>query len=199
MIALMTVLEILAVVFGLLSVYFTVKQKIWCWPTGLIMVGIYIYIFFNVKLYSDMMENVLYVFLQIYGWYFWVYGNKNKKNTVPVTRLKATGIVFWSMIIVAGTAILGFIMATKTDASLPYLDALTTVMSLTAQIIMSQKKLENWVLWITVDVLALFIYSYKGLYLTTGLYAVFLILAISGFIEWRKSMKKSLINKNGKC
>ncbi|MFA5888461.1 MAG: nicotinamide riboside transporter PnuC [Candidatus Nanoarchaeia archaeon] len=188
MIELMTIIEMAAVILGLLSVYFTVKQNIWCWPTGLAMVVLYIYIFANAKLYSDMIENVIYIGLQAYGWYHWVYGGR-KKNQLPVSRLNAKGIILWSAVIIIGTAIVGYFMSNYTDASLAYPDAFTTVMSLVAQWLMSRKILENWVLWITVDVLALGIYSIKHLYMTTGLYALFLILATMGLIEWYKSMK----------
>ena len=186
----MTVLEICAVILGLASVYLTTKENIWCWPTGLAMVVLYIIIFANVRLYSDMLENFIYIFLQIYGWWYWVYGNKKKKAAVPVTRLKPRGIAFWLIVIAIGTAGLSYIMATYTDAAIPFWDALTTVMSLTAQWLMGKKLIENWVLWVSVDVMALFIYSFKGLYMTTGLYALFLCLATSGLIKWRKSMIK---------
>lgn len=195
MIELMTIIEMAAVILGLLSVYFTVKQNIWCWPTGLAMVVLYIYIFANAKLYSDMIENAIYVGLQIYGWYYWVYGGR-KKNELPVSRLNAKGIILWSAVIIIGTAIVGYFMSNYTDASLAYPDAFTTVMSLTAQWLMSRKIWENWVLWITVDVLALGIYSIKHLYMTTGLYALFLILATMGLIAWYKSMKKEKKTKS---
>jgi nicotinamide mononucleotide transporter len=153
------------------------------------MVVLYIYIFANAKLYSDMIENAIYIGLQAYGWYHWVYGGR-KKNQLPVSRLNAKGIILWSAVIIIGTAIVGYFMSNYTDASLAYPDAFTTVMSLVAQWLMSRKILENWVLWITVDVLVLGIYSVKHLYMTTGLYALFLILATMGLIAWYKSMKK---------
>ncbi|MDD5192551.1 MAG: nicotinamide riboside transporter PnuC [Candidatus Nanoarchaeia archaeon] len=194
MLELMTILELAAVILGVLSVYFTTKQNIWCWPTGIAMTILYVIIFLNVKLYSDTLENFIYIFMQIYGWYYWVYGNKKKKDSVPVKRLKIMGIIFWSLEIIVVTMLLGYVMANYTGASLPYWDSLTTVMSLTAQWLMGRKILENWVLWISVDVMALFIYSYKGLYMTTGLYAVFLVLATSGLIKWYRSYK----TQNGK-
>jgi nicotinamide mononucleotide transporter len=184
-----TIVEFVAMFFGVLSVYLTVKQKIWCWPTGIVMVILYMMIFYNVKLYSDMLENFIYIFMQIYGWWFWVVGGK-VKDTVPVRTLGLKGRLFWLGVIGVGTAVLGGIMA-RTDAALPYLDALTTVMSLVAQWLMGRKLLENWVLWIAVDVLALGIYGFKGLYFTTGLYALFLILATKGFIEWKRAKQKA--------
>ncbi len=189
MIDLMTALEIAGVILGILSLYFTARQNIWCWPTGLAMVAVYIIIFANAKLYSDMLENIIYIFMQAYGWYYWVFGGK-KKNDLPVSRLNWQGLLLWSGVIIIGTTGLGFFMAHFTNADVPYLDAMTTVMSLTAQWFLSKKIWESWILWVTVDIMALFIYSFKGLYMTTGLYAVFLGLAIMGLIEWYKSMKK---------
>ena len=191
MIEIGTLIEILAVILGLASVYLTVKQNIWCWPTGLAMVALYVYIFYNVKLYSDMVENIIYIGMQIYGWYFWVYGPK-KKDVVPVRRLRTKGIIFWGLIIIIGSFGLGYFMSNFTDASYPYADAITTVMSLVAQWFLGRKILESWVLWISVDVISTTIYLLKGLYFTTGLYAIFLILAIRGFIEWNESRKKVL-------
>ncbi|MFH0869048.1 MAG: nicotinamide riboside transporter PnuC [archaeon] len=185
----MTVIEIAAVILGIASVYLTTKQNIWCWPTGLAMVALYVYIFYTARLYSDSIENFIYIPMQIYGWWFWVYGNKKKKDDVPVRSLKTQGILFWAAVIAAGTLAIGYYMSTYTNASFPYWDALTTVMSLTAQWLMGRKILENWVLWISVDVMALAIYGLKGLYFTTGLYGLFLILAISGLLKWKNSMQ----------
>lgn len=190
MVELMTAVEFIAVALGVTSVYLTTKQKMWCWPTGILMTALYVFIFFKAKLYSDMIENFIYIPMQIYGWWFWLYGNRKVKDAVPVRTLSNKHRLFWISEIAIVSLMLGFLMATYTDAALPYWDALTTVMSLTAQWLMGRKILENWVLWITVDVMALFIYSFKGLYMTTGLYALFLMLAISGGIKWYKSMKK---------
>lgn len=181
-------LEPIAVVLGILSVYLTVKQNLWCWPTGIAMTILYVIIFFNAKLYSDTFENAVYIVLQIYGWYFWVYGGK-KKNELQVTRLSNKKRKHWMLGIIIISVIAGYLIDNYTDAELAYADALTTVMSLSAQWLMSKKKIENWFLWINVDVMALFIYTIKGLYMTTGLYAVFLWLAVAGLLSWKKSKK----------
>lgn len=184
----MSPFEIAATLFGLVSVYLTVKENVLCWPTGIIMVILYVFVFYDAKLYSDVMLQVIYVFMQAYGWYFWVYGGI-KEEKVHVTTLKARERIMSLFAVIIGAAAWGYLMYTYTDASLPYTDSLIVVMSLIAQWFLAKKVLESWVLWIAVDVLALYVYSVKGLYLTTGLYAVFLILAIKGLIEWRKSFK----------
>jgi nicotinamide mononucleotide transporter len=189
MIDFFVILEFAAVIFGLLSVYLTTKENLWCWPTGIIMVVLYVIVFFHAKLYSDVIENAIYIPLQIFGWWAWIYGGK-KKDDLCVTRLSPVWIVFWIVEIIVVSYLVGYFMANFTDAVVPYLDAFTTVLSLTAQIIMSYKKIENWIMWIIVDILAVYIYSIQGLFMTTGLYILFLILAISGLLSWLKSMKK---------
>lgn len=184
----MSTIEIFATIFGLASVYFTVKENIWCWPTGLIMVILYIFIFFDARLYSDMGLQIIYVFLQIYGWYNWVYGGE-KKDNLSVIRLKQKQIIMWLAVIILGTAGLGYVMNTYTNASFPYPDSFITVTSLVAQWFLAKKILESWVLWIIVDVIAIAVYMLKDLRLTSGLYVIFLILAITGLRQWHKSHK----------
>jgi nicotinamide mononucleotide transporter len=183
----MTLIEAVAVIFGLTCVWLTIKQNIWCWPTGLVQVSLYIAIFYDAKLYSDLILHVIYVVLQLYGWYHWLYGGKNH-STLKVTRLQPMIFGVWGVICIGGTLILGGFMHHYTDAAVPYPDAFTTITSLIAQWLMARKKLESWWFWIAVDVVAINIYLYKHLFLTTGLYSVFLILAITGFFAWRKSL-----------
>jgi len=182
----MSLVEIVATAFGLLCVWLTVRQNIWCWPTGLVMVTLYIYIFYGVRLYSDMGLQVIYVFLQIYGWVHWARGGTKEKK-LPVTRISRTEALFWVVTAAAAVAALGWVMKHKAGAALPYWDAVTTVLSLVAQYLMARKLLESWLVWITVDVLSIGIYNVKGLHLTAGLYAVFLGLATAGFFAWRRS------------
>jgi len=184
-------LEITAVVFGLLSVIFTIRQNIWCWATGLVNVLLYILIFYRAALYSDVVLQVIYVPLQLYGWYHWVYGNRNGANPdLPVTRLTSFAACIWTAVAANLIAIDGYIMHRFFNAALPYWDAAIAVLSLIAQYLLARKVLENWMIWIAVDILALGVYTAKGLYLTTGLYGVFLVLATLGLIAWIQSLNK---------
>lgn len=183
----MDIIEIIAVIAGLICVYLVIRQSIWCWPAGLIQVSLYIYIFYEVKLYSDVILHIIYVLLNIYGWYHWLYGGK-ARDSLPVTDQTTKTNTLWLIFIAIGTVLWGWIMATNTDASLPYPDAFTTVASLSAQWLMARKRLESWVLWIVVDIVATIVYYMKGLYLTSGLYLVFLGMATAGLFAWRKSM-----------
>ncbi|MBN1911163.1 MAG: nicotinamide mononucleotide transporter [Pirellulales bacterium] len=180
-------IEATAVFFGLLCVWLTVRQNILCWPTGLVQVVLYLVIFYRVKLYSDLILHVIYVVLQVYGWYHWLHGGKDRNN-LPVSRLGKTATLVWSVIGISGTVVWGYTMASLTDAAIPYGDAFTTVTSLIAQWLMARKRLESWLFWIAVDVIAIGIYFQKDLLLTSGLYTVFLVLATLGYITWRKSL-----------
>jgi nicotinamide mononucleotide transporter len=183
----MTTIEILAVFFGFVCVWLTLRQNIWCWPTGLVQVVLFIYIFHEVKLYSDLILHVIYVGMQLYGWYFWLHGGRDS-GVARVSRLARASRQLWLLSVLAGSLLWGYLMARYTDASLPYGDAFTTVASLAAQWLLARKKLESWLLWISVDVVAIGIYWSKGLLLTSGLYMAFLLLAILGFFAWRRSL-----------
>ncbi|AFZ55668.1 nicotinamide mononucleotide transporter [Anabaena cylindrica FACHB-243] len=185
----MTYIEIIAAIFGLVSVWLTVKENIWCWPTGLVMVFLYIFVFYEARLYSDAILQVIYIFLQIYGWYAWLHGG-NDDSPLAVTRISNQGKLIWSGVAVVGTFGLGYIMHNYTDAALPYPDASITILSLIAQWLMAKKILECWIIWIMVDLIAVGVYAVKHLYPTTGLYTVFLVLAVLGYKEWKRAYKK---------
>lgn len=180
-------IEAIATVFGVIAVWLVVRRNIWCWPAGLIQVTLYVWIFFEAKLYSDMILHVIYIFLQIYGWHHWLRGGKDR-HELPVTTITAP-IWSWILLTAGGTVAWGYLMERYTDAAVPYADAFTTVASLAAQWLTARKKLESWIFWIVVDVVAVGVYWYKELYLTTGLYIVFLVLATMGYFEWRKAMR----------
>lgn len=183
----MTPIEIIAVIAGFLCVYFTIKENILCWPTGLLQVSLYIFIFYDAKLYSDVILHIIYVAMNVYGWYYWLHGGNMRKEArvKEISRAWLTGSVIGSVL---ATVLLGWLMATRTDASFPYPDAFTTIFSLVAQWLMSLKRLESWYFWIAVDVVAIGVYYAKGLYLTTGLYSLFLIMAVVGLLKWRRSL-----------
>lgn len=181
----MSPLEIVATVFGLLCVALTVRQHIWCWPTGLVQVILYIFIFYQAKLYSDSFLQVIYVFFQFYGWWHWLHGGR-ERTSAPITQLSPRALLGYTLAGILGSLLWGFGMARFTDAALPYADAFVVVFSLVAQWLLARKVLESWHFWIAVDVLAIGVYFLKKLYLTSGLYAVFLVLAVLGLLAWRK-------------
>jgi len=181
-------MEIIATVFGFLCVWLVVRQSIWCWPTGLIQVSLFVYVFYQAKLYSDMLLHIVYIGVQFYGWHSWLHGGKNH-GVLRVTELGSTGIVRWSAFAGLLTIVWGYVMATWTDAAAPYADGFVAVTSLIAQWLQARKKLQSWYFWISVDVVAIVVYLIKALYFTTGLYFAFFVLCILGLKEWRKSLQ----------
>ena len=182
-----TCLELVAVVFGVISVLLSVREKIWSWPTALINVSLYFLLFRQQGLYSDMGLQVVYFGLSIYGWYEWLHGGADR-SALRVSRtparawivLAAVGIAFW--------AVWGRLMSGVAGSSLPYLDAATTTVSLAAQWMMTRKYLENWAVWIAVDVVYVGMFIYKGLYLTAFNYAIYFALAVLGYVAWKRSL-----------
>ncbi len=179
-------IELTATIFGVLCVWLIIRQSIWCWPAGLVQVTLFVYIFYEARLYSDMILHIIYIFLQLYGWYHWLYGG-HARTSLPITTLSGYARAAWIGLGVLGMMALGATMHTFTNAALPYADAFTTVVSLIAQWLLARKKLENWYFWIAVDVVAIGVYFSRELYFTTGLYTLFLGMAIAGFFAWRRS------------
>jgi nicotinamide mononucleotide transporter len=150
------------------------------------MVILYIVIFYRAKLYSDMLLQVVYVFLQVYGWHAWLRGGPDRSR-LEVSRITRPVSVGGGIVGVIGTAALGGMMYRLTDAAFPFIDALATVASLVAQWLLARKVLESWLVWIVVDVVSIGLYIAKRLYPTAALYLVFLVLAIQGYFAWKRS------------
>ena len=180
--------EAVAVVFGAAAVALTIRQSLWCWPLGLVQVALYVYVFYQARLYSDMVLHVIYVVLQVYGWYRWRSGERG--SALPVSYLSLTERAGWAMAIALAASVWGEAMLRYTDAAAPRADAFIAAASLAAQYLLAIKKLENWIVWIVVDVVAIAVYWSRDLRLTSGLYGVFLGLCVLGLIEWRKSYER---------
>jgi nicotinamide mononucleotide transporter len=180
--------EAVAVVFGAAAVALTIRQSLWCWPLGLVQVALYVYVFYQARLYSDMVLHVIYVVLQVYGWYRWRRGERG--SALPVSYLSLTERAGWAMAIALAASVWGEAMLRYTDAAAPRADAFIAAASLAAQYLLAIKKLENWIVWIVVDVVAIAVYWGRDLRLTSGLYCVFLALCVLGLIEWRKAYER---------
>jgi len=179
--------EVLAVITGIISVYLSTRENIWSWPTALVNVALYFVVFYEAKLYADMGLQAVYFALSLYGWYEWLYGGENRTE-LHVSRTQSALGVRLAITGIACAVLLGTLLARFTDAALPYIDSATTSTSLVAQWMMTRKILENWAVWVAVDVVYIAMFVFKRLYLTAGLYAVFLILAIMGYVQWKRSL-----------
>lgn len=181
-------LETVAVVWGILTVWLTVKQNNWCWPIGSLSNALFAVIFLREKLYADMVLQVIYIALNAYGWYEWRYGARDKA-ALPVSVTPARLRLPLAGLAVAGTAAVTLYLARLTDASLPFWDAITTVLSLVAQYMLARKWIENWWVWIAVNLLYIGVYAVKGLYLTSAQQLIFIALSVLGFLAWRKELR----------
>jgi nicotinamide mononucleotide transporter len=181
-------LEIAGFLTGVLSVALMGRQHVWAWPTGLVNVALYAVVFRDARLYADMGLQIVYFALCAYGWYHWTTG-AGPRAELPVRRAPPVALVGASLVALLGFLALGALLRRFTDASLPYLDSALGAFSLVAQWLQARKWIENWLLWIAVDIVYVGLYVFKGLYLTAALYVVFLGLAVLGWSAWRASLR----------
>jgi len=184
-------IELAGTLTGLISVWFAAKAKIWTWPTGLINVTCFFLIFFEIHLYADMFLQVYFFITSIYGWLVW--NSRRDHHTIEVLP---TAKRTWLLIaVIASTIVFGLLVKNihlllptifNKPASYPFPDTFVAVISIIATVLLAQKKLENWILWITADVISVVMYAKKGVLFISIEYAVFLCLASWGLVTWRK-------------
>jgi nicotinamide mononucleotide transporter len=177
--------EVLGFATGAINVWLVVRQHIANWPIGIANVILLGLVFVDGGLYADAGLQVVYVLLQVWGWWEWLYGGQGRSERV----VQRTSRTEWAGIAVAGlaaTGLLTWVLSAYTDSNVPFWDALTTAISLAATYGQSRKLLESWWLWIAADLIYIPLYAYKHLYLTSALYVVFLALCVAGLLAWRK-------------
>lgn len=190
-----SLLEIFGVISGILCVYLAARNNIWSWPLAIISVSIYIIIFYDAKLYADAGLQVYFLITNIYGWYFW--SRKSEKDEkVPVSFASGKSIILSLIAIVIFTLLLGTFLYKGTDASFPYIDSFCTACSLIAQLFLARKIIENWLIWIFVDIIYVGVYLEKDLHLTAGMYALYILIAAMGYINWKKEFRQSKLPQN---
>lgn len=183
----MSAIEWLGAISGLLCVWLTAKERISSFPIGLINIGFFAYMFFDAKLYADAtLQIAFFLPLTLYGWYVWLHGKQNSKSVAVTRDISKSELVTSVCTFVTGSVIWAFILAKFTDAAVPWIDAPLAMASIVAQLLLSRKVIQNWLVWIVVDVFSIGMYAYKGLNITAVLYAVFLCIAVKGFLDWRK-------------
>lgn len=178
-------IEILSAISGLLCVWLAAKRNVWTYPVGLVNIVCYMYMFYNVQLYADAGLQIVFFVLSLYGWFIWL--TKREGQPVRPTRVMTTREwVLLLPVILAITIVWGGSLHNFTNASIPYLDAFVASMSVVAQFFMGKKVLENWLLWIAIDVLSIGMYMYKDLHIVALTYVFFLANAVYGYIAWKK-------------
>lgn len=183
-----TIPELVAVAAGLLSVWFMKKERTIAFPLGIVNVLIYVYIFFITKLYANAAINAYFFFMSAYGWYNWS-RKVNHEKKVKISRCSPVVLVINLVAIFFLFLIIRFVLVRYTESCSPFWDALTTAVYMVAQWLLSQKKIENWLLWIMADLVMVVICLSQGLPFTSLQYFVFTIIAFSGFMEWKTKLK----------
>ena len=186
-------LEIIAVIFGFLSVWFSKENKIWVFPTGMISTSIFVYLLLKWELLGDMMINAYYFAMSIYGWYIWT--RKIDETTVtPISRINSKEKKN-AIILFITTLVFVFIIYKTFDkwtSWVAYADTITTAIFFVGMWLMAKRKIENWIFWILGNIISVPLYFYKGLTFTSLQYFGFTFIAIFGYIAWKKSLHKNL-------
>lgn len=187
------VLEAIAFVFGIASVWYAKKENILVYPTGLIATSITVYLLYKASYFGDMMMNFYYSMMSIYGWWNWS-RKKNDTYVVPISRTNAKekliGVVLVMLTMMVTYGVYRFFEYTIETVN--YIDIFTSGIFFTAMWYMATKKIENWTLWIFADVITVPLYAYRGLGMLSLQYLIFTILAIQGYLAWKKSLDKNL-------
>ncbi|MBX7095280.1 MAG: nicotinamide riboside transporter PnuC [Flavobacteriales bacterium] len=191
----LTLLEILGTLTGLLAVFFAARSNIITWPIGIVNVICFFFMFYTVQLYSDMLLQVYYFVVSIYGWIAW---QKKGDHSLEVQWMKKGTQFLIPILVLIFSVLLGYLIAHIHEyfpkafpkpADYPYIDTAIAVMSVIATYLQARKKIESWIIWIVTDTLCTLLYWVKGIHLFSMEYLVFTILAVFGFLSWQKEMK----------
>jgi len=184
-------LELIAFMTGIAGIWLTMRQKVWCFPVGLINVSLSMIIFYEQHLYADAIQQIMYITLLIYGWYNW----KRKGTThapLVVSRLSIKELAGYCLVILFSTLLLGGLLITLTDAIFPWVDSFATSTAFVAQYLVARKKIENWLLWMGVNLIYIAIYFQKDLQLYVVLFSIYLLMSIYGLYQWKKTLPLSV-------
>lgn len=189
-----TWLEWVGTISGFACVYLAARQNIWNWPVAIISVVAYSILFYEYKLYGDAVLQIYFMATSFYGWYYWI--KRKEAHQKPIVSLNITELIKLGLAGVVLTLLLGWFLDNYTDTNVPYADGFCTAISFIAQFLMTRKVLQNWILWIIVDICYVPLYLYKNLGLTAVLYTLFLGLAVMGYLQWRKTYRLAMEKPN---
>ena len=187
--------ELIGAASGLLCVWLIIRENIWNWPVGLAYALVSLLVFYKARLYSDLVLHVFYVFMNGYGWYYWLRGAgaRSSEGRLVVARLSTRSTSLLGVATVIGIIAMGWLFDYYTDADLAYWDSTTTVMSFAAMWMAAHKYIENWIVWLVIDVLATGIYIFKGIWPYAVLYGLYIPMAVWGWMAWLRSMSSSMV------
>lgn len=181
-----TWLEAVAVVCGILSVWYSKQEKILVYPFGIISVLIYVYITYEYKLYADTGINVYYFVMSVFGWWNWKNTKDAGSNQIPISKSSGMGHAINIFTFIFAGVLIWYMLQNFTDSDVPLFDAITSGLAITAMYLMALKKIEHWYFWIACDLISIPLYIYKGLPFTSLQFLVFTVIAVLGLISWRR-------------
>ena len=183
-------LEIIGTIVGLIYLWLEYRASIYLWAASIVMPAIYLFVYYDAGHYADFGINIYYLFAAIYGWAVWKYGNTtHEQQELPITHIPLrNGLKALAVFVVAFIAI-AWILINHTDSDVPWCDAFTTALSIIGMWMLARKYLEQWWTWMAVDVVCVGLYIYKELYFTAALYALYAVVAVFGWINWKKIIK----------
>ena len=187
-------LEAAGVLFSVLYLVLAIRESLWCWPAAFISSVLTIVVMFGARLYSEAALNVFYAAMAVYGWYQWRYGGaKSGRRDLPISvwPLATHSVAIGGSI--ALSAVIGWLMSRYTDAVFPFFDAFVTVSSIVTTYMVARKILENWIYWLVVDSLSLYLYWQRELYLYAGLFALYLVLVVIGLVRWHRDWRAQTV------
>ncbi len=179
--------ELLAAFTGFICVYLNAIENVWGWPISIISAFCYIFIFYEDTFYADMVLQGFFIAVGFYGWYEWRYGG-GRRETLAISRIGRGQAAVSAVVGIVLSAVVSYLLSTQTDAQQPIVDSTLTVFSLIAQYLLARKILENWLIWIGVDIFYVPVFLGRGRYVTAALYFTYLILAVMGYLQWRKRL-----------
>lgn len=187
-------LEIVGTIVGLIYLWLEYKASVWLWIAGIVMPAIYIIVYFQAGLYADFGINIYYLIISFYGLYLWISPKKGEQPSdtpkqIPITKTPHSQYLPLMALIIALTLIFGTILEIGTDSTVPWIDSFTTALSIVGMWMLTRKYIEQWWVWGAVDLISSLLYIYKGLYFTSGLYALYTIIVYFGYRKWLKMMK----------
>ena len=202
----LVLIEIIGVIFGFLSVWFAKRGNIWVYPTGIVSTVLFVYLLWHYVLWGDMLINAYYTVMSVYGWVLWAKNAHNQQISISPTTRKdwqvCIGLGLFSLLFVVGVYYLkpfirndfsmeGVQLGFHNFLFTEYIDVFTTAISLVGMWLMAKRKLENWLFWILGDLVSVPLYLKKGMFFTSFQYLLFTIIAIMGYLEWKRLLHKS--------
>lgn len=183
-------LEIIAVFFGFLSVWFSKNNNILVFPTGMINTSIFVYLLLKWSLLGDMIINAYYFIMSIYGWYFWLKGTNNTVS--PISKVSNKDIRIVVLLFISSSVFVSLVYSffDKWETIVSYIDILTTAIFFAAMWLMAKRKVESWIFWIVGNIISVPLYLHKGLAFTSIQYFIFTVIAIAGYIKWKELYNK---------